>query len=473
MALGKSDHVHLQNGRFAGTTADDLRGAFAEFAAAPPAHGWVLHFHGGLTDRASATTTAEFLLPKYQEAGAFPLFFIWESGPWETIRNNLGDIAQEPFFQRLLKRLADYLLPKLGLTPGGAEAAESVAASESFSDELPPPPGLAATEISETELEREVQSDPALEEAYRELGARVVIADQGFTAESTGGVAGGRTAVLPSPAAQVDLFGPPGAGDPANESLGLTWAARVAIVAARVGRRVVSRFIKRRDHGWYTTIVEELLRELYIDAIGSTFFWKQMKKDTADAFAGASDEHGGTAFLEQLRDQAAAASAAGTAPPRVTLVGHSAGAVFVSHFLLAAHRILPPDFVFDVVLLAPAVDCELFSAAIETNRIRNVRMFAMSDALEAKDALLRPYSPHLSNVYPRSLLYFVSGLLEAVVDLPLVGMQRYYDKARYPGESFPVLKKVRTFLWHAPDRQVWSVAPGAGSAVRRRAPRGV
>ncbi len=469
MDLAKTHHIHLQNGKFAGTSPDDLLQAFVQFAAAPPPQGWVVHFHGGLVSRASAVTTAELLLPKYEAAGAYPFFFVWESGPWETIRNNLRDISQEPFFQQLLIRLKQYLLPKLGVSPGAEESLAStveamgqpefLAGEDVPFDELPvPPAGLSTTDISEAELERELANDPALKRAYHELQARVAAAQRGTMTEAViEGIP--EPGVLPSPASQSDLFGPQAQGNAANESLGIGWAARTALVAVRVGRRVISRFIKQRDHGWYTTIVEELLRELYVDSIGSTFFWKQMKKDTADAFGGDPLQQGGSAFLDQLQKLVPS----GTTPPRVTLVGHSAGATFVSQFLLAAHRVLPKEFLFDVVLLAPAVDCELFSAAIDTNRIRNIRVFGMSDSLESQDALLRPLSANLRAVYPRSLLYFVSGLLETVVDLPLVGMQRFYDKSHYASDSFPALKKVRGFLLHAPDRQVWSVADnGAG-----------
>ncbi len=469
MGLTSSHHIHLQNGKFAGTTPDDLHQAFVEFASAPPPQGWVVHFHGGLVSRASAFTTAELLLPKYQAADAFPFFFVWESGPWETMRNNLRDISQEPFFKQLLIRLVQYLLPKLGVSSGAEESlvstieamgqSEFQAVSGVPFDELPPPPvGLNTAVVSEAELEQELANDPVMKRAYDELQARVADAQRGTMTEA---VVGGmpEPGVLPSSTSQSDLFGSHAGGNAANEAMGIGWAVRTALVAARVGRRVISRFINQRDHGWYTTIVEELLRELYVDSIGSTFFWNQMKKDTADAFGGDPLQHGGTAFLDQLQKLVPS----GATPPRVTLVGHSAGANFVSNFLLAAHRVLPPEFVFDVVLLAPAVDCELFSAVIDTNRIRNIRMFGMSDSLEAQDALLRPLSNSLRKVYPRSLLYFVSGLLEAVVDLPLVGMQKFYNKSRYPSDSFPALKKVRGFLLHAPDRQVWSVADdGAG-----------
>ena len=463
MGLSRINHIQLRNGRFGDSSADDLRHAFEQFESAPSPQGCVVHFGSGLVSPTSAVSLAEVLLPQYQLAGAFPFCFVWESGPWATIRSNLQDISREAFFRQLLSRLVQYLLPKLGISPSDAESVASTSESGIWLhspaslvapfDELPAPrPGLDTTVISETELERMFAQDDALRNGYEELGARVArINDANEVALAEG--ATGEHGVLLSVSAQTDLFGSSSESGTSNEALGLTWVARTALVAARVGRRVISRFLHNRDHGWYTTTVEELLRELYVDSIGSTVFWNQVKKDTADAFGDDPSQFGGTAFLQHLRELAKTGT---NNPPRVTLVGHSAGATFVANFLLAADRILLPNFVFDVVLLAPAVECELFAAAIDTNRIRNIRLFGLSDALEARDALLRPISESLSFVYPRSFLYFVSGLLESEVDIPIVGMQRFYDKQRYPGESFPLLKKVRGFLLHAPDRQVWS-----------------
>ncbi len=477
MGLAKSNYIHLQNGKFAGTDANDLQAAFAQFASAPPLQGWAVHFHGGLVSHSSAIKNAERLFSEYQSAGAFPFFFVWESGLWETMRNNLQDISQEPFFKQLLSRLSQYILPKLGISADASESLESTRVTfdrvaehiaglgaPSFEstaqlDELVPlAPGLNSALISEKELEREFSGDLTLQKAFDDLNARVAGINRGLMSESLNEITGNQ-GILPSAAIRAELFDSRTAVSSPEESLSMTWLVRTAVVAARVGRRVITRLVSQRDHGWYTTIVEELLRELYVDTIGSTFFWKQMKKDTSDAFGGDVNQHGGSAFLDQLKNL----TSNGPSLPRVTLIGHSAGAIFVSNFLLAAHQVLPGNFQFDVVLLAPAVDCELFSRAIDTNRIRNIRVFGMSDSLEAKDALLRPVSGDLSSVYPRSLLYFVSGLLETAVDLPLVAMQRYYDRNRYPGDVFPALRKVRGYLQHASDRQVWSLADdGAG-----------
>ena len=50
--------------------------------------------------------------------------------------------------------------------------------------------------------------------------------------------------------------------------------------AARIVLSVVKRYKYKRDHGLYTTAVEEILRTLYFEAPAFTV-WKTMKKHTA------------------------------------------------------------------------------------------------------------------------------------------------------------------------------------------------
>jgi len=70
-------------------------------------------------------------------------------------------------------------------------------------------------------------------------------------------------------------------------------------------------------------------------------------------------------------------------------------------------------------------------------RISGLRIFGMGDELERKDAIL-------SSVYPASLLYFVSGVLEDDRDMPLLGMERFYGYP-YEGQGFEDITYVREF----------------------------
>ena len=61
----------------------------------------------------------------------------------------------------------------------------------------------------------------------------------------------------------------------------------------------------------------------------------------------------------------------------------------------------------------------------------------MSDSVELQDHLVPA-------IFPASLLYFVSGVLEDDRDEPLVGMERYYATQRY-GTKFQGIACVKTF----------------------------
>ena len=61
------------------------------------------------------------------------------------------------------------------------------------------------------------------------------------------------------------------------------WLSNFALSTIQLGKHIVFivggviwRFVKRRDHGPYLTIVEEIMREFYVRAIGR-FAWTGMK----------------------------------------------------------------------------------------------------------------------------------------------------------------------------------------------------
>jgi hypothetical protein len=195
--------------------------------------------------------------------------------------------------------------------------------------------------------------------------------------------------------------------------------------------------------------VEELLRAFYL-ARGGQLAWSAMKQDTDDAFGGDPAVHGGTAFLHALRDHPPGPGA------RTILVGHSTGAVYICHLLRHAEGILPPERRFDVVLLAPACTFELLDRTLQDHgdRIENLRIFTMHDELESNDRLLPA-------VYTRSLLYFVSGVVEGDPDTPIAGMERFFkDEQRFTAPGFTAVDGVRRYLKGRDGRVVWSESLG-------------
>jgi hypothetical protein len=228
---------------------------------------------------------------------------------------------------------------------------------------------------------------------------------------------------------------------------------RIIQGAVSVLTHTIERLAARRDHGVYPTIVEEILHEFYLGNVGQ-LGWSLMKKDAADAFKPDSSDYCGTAFLERLRAYWEAGNR-----PRILLVGHSAGCVFICNLLKHADALLPPEVKFDLVFLAPACTFELFAETYDLvwPRLGGLRLFTMRDELEIQD--------HLGLGYPRSILYFVSGVLEDERDQPIMGMQRFYyvDPPFDPG-ACPTVERVRKIL-RRPGRTIWSIEDaGAGRA---------
>jgi hypothetical protein len=76
-------------------------------------------------------------------------------------------------------------------------------------------------------------------------------------------------------------------------------------------------------------------------------------------------------------------------------------------------------------------------------------------------------------LYPHSLLYFVSGLLEeAETDMPILGLQRFFSQTSvFRAPSYPEVDWARAWFAQAPSRElVWSIAnlgPGRNSTARQ------
>ena len=152
-------------------------------------------------------------------------------------------------------------------------------------------------------------------------------------------------------------------------------------------------------------------------------------------------------------------------------MGHSTGAIYICNFLDAAKAagLTTP---IKVIFLAPALTHTLFAKAVkshgDTSRIQQFRLFGMTDERESDDKLL-------GILYTRSLLYFVSGLLEGEavdgawqdeIDMPIGGMQRYITQDIFNGPDFGDIKTVAAFLAADPTRTVWSPSnrgPGLNS----------
>ena len=442
--------VHTADGRLIrSTSADDVRRIVAIALTSGAPSGIVVNFHGGLVSAAGALeTAADRLYPLYAgQGGAFPIFFVWESGFLEAPLDNLDEISREPIFREFVKKSGEWVLREMqppALT--GARRASTVDSPARFRADVDAwfKTGRARRKLPKRLRHfRKMVSDTIF--PTRAAAAPKMVSDTIFQEihESIRRDAKFQRAVLKPSSIDKEAAAKMFPGRRRKTATVSEWIG-VAKAVADIVARVLARVRTGRDHGKYVTIVEEVLRELYIGRIGRAGWWDRMKGDTADAFK-PGEEYGGTVFLEALRDALAGAASA----PRITLIGHSTGAVYIANFLRAAAQSVP-GLTFDVIFETPAATHDFLARTIEEHgsRIANFRLFGMSDERERADVLVPV-------IYPASLLYFVSGLLEDEPDQPLTGMQRFLDE-RFDAQRFPNVQVCREFFARYDGALVWS-----------------
>jgi hypothetical protein len=460
--------LYLRDGRYDGMTRSDVTATFAAFRAQTLTNRFALFFHGGLVDKVSGQQAAANQFLKYR-GDAFPLFFIWESGFGEVLSHHLPLIFAETIFGRVLFHATAVLGPKFP-----TEAVDSAAESGMAKSDVTVSRSIAATTADIDVFMRAIQSDPQIQNeavaiARASRGVEALLAQP--AAPSTRLILSPRTLMSPEVVSSIR-----GAYTQANhsslataESLdslpsglagGLQAAWAIAKASVPIIVNVIRRFAAGRDHALHCTIVEELLRALYLANFGSAV-WEEMEKETADAFGSDSNTFGGTAVIEELCNLVH--DKPGTT---FTLIGHSAGAVYVSNFLKHVDQALTATgdatTNFDIVLLAPANATDSY-AETYTKRIRGLRMFQMKDATEQEDHLLSDGTPasddsFLGKIYPRSLLYLVAGVCEYVqghdaeaphdldgFDMPILGMDRYFEQTEiFESADYASLDLIRT-----------------------------
>jgi hypothetical protein len=438
----------LSSGRFSGTSRQQLTAAFDALATSPVQDTLVIHFHGGLVSEKSGEDIAERLLPLYQGAGGYPFFVLWQSGLFETVKNNWREMIGENIFSLLVEKVMQFVLGKLDQAPGEKGFEVELPSSLEVRDEIEAK--QASGEAPYADRDNETKDlDGDLTPAEQAQFEAMLSSDAAFISAATElsrDDAPELNPTLENELAQAEAGAAPG-------EKGLVSTTTLVTAGLRILARVVKRFAGRRDHGIYTTVVEEVARELKGDLIGG-LLWMHIKKDTEDTFIGTSDTHGGVALLEEIGRIWQAGR-----QPRILLVGHSAGSIYICNLIKKAAEVLPKEIRFEVIFLAPGCSFHLLDETIKEagDRIASFRSFGMADELETHDAILPP-------VYLYSLLYCVSGLFEEKVDLPLVGMQRYHgaSTAFDPGQ-FPEIKRVLNRTADFPHPWVWSdstVGPG-------------
>jgi hypothetical protein len=441
--------VVLSNGKISPENRHNLRATMNAFRTSQKNGTLVIHFHGGLVSRLEAEAMEARLAPEYISVGALPIFVIWQTGLLETLRNNWIEVFSKEFFEGVLERVLQFLVGKADQPIGAKGAPLQVKHTnlirneisnrdlgvEPFCTYLPDPERMKSDldQVQQRQFEEAIRNDRRIAAASENL-IRTCNLDQ-FAPELRADVAKARA-------------------EREQGSKGALTALALG-VAVRAFMGALRRFNRGRDHGLYLTAVEEVAKSVFAAKLLGQFAWDAMKKDTQDAFGPDSDRFGGSAILDEIEYTWRQGGR-----PRIVLVGHSAGAIFACETLKAATRRKAPDELkFDVVMLAPACTFRLFddTLTLAPGRISEFRCFAMSDELEQKDRLL-------GRIYPRSLLYLVSGVLESEADEPLVGMQRFHSRVRpFDDNTFPNIKRVLDALYPHKNGWIWSLSSaGAG-----------
>lgn len=423
----------------------------------------MLFVHGGLVNQTDGLNgAAEFagLVHGLSGEGWEIAAPIWRSGVSESVESNWAELQDEPRFVRIALRIAAWLDRRFGnklfadamieLAPPGSgldllQQIELPEAEQLHADLATTPEvlnqvlqveDLTDQHLAESELAQDILAD---EELARWLEAGLPHFDERIVRR----VQAAR--LVPPPVADKRALATPAA-----------WI--IAIEAARIGWRVLKRKIRKRDHGFGPTLIEELLRALYLAEAGAAL-WNAMKEDARQHFDGGG---AGTYLIEQLGAIARAGK-----DVRLLAVGHSAGALFCGRLALAT-RLEPASLSVGHILLAPAIRIDEAAESYAGGRFEGLRIFTMNDTREVANAL---DGKVFGKAYSRSLLYLISGVLENggdYPDAPLLGMQRHltphYDETRREGAA---LQKLRGVLAGLPEPVVFAPSlPDAGPGHR-------
>lgn len=406
----------------------------------------VLFFHGGLVKEGKGLAIAQ-KMHRVLKDHAHPVTFVWETGVMETLTSHLGKISQTKLFKKILKIILGQVMKRLGgmgakgpgetMSPGEIEAmlkkpgalAELDKQAKGASLLLDPADLRDIQDEIQVEVELELEADPEMDEIITSKVLQVQRLDKNVMAQI-----------------------PPGADK------GFISGAVLAKNLALVFIQVAKRWLDKRDHGLYPTVIEEILRTLYLADFGA-YVWGGMKDQAFSMWAPnplppGEDSHVGTYFLEGL-------AALQQARPglAVDLIGHSAGSIAICHLLECAAKLNPRPVFRNVVFLAPACTAQLFYEQIVSHpdRFNEFRMFTMNDALEIQDHLV-------PGLYTRSLLYLVSGILEQEADEPLAGLE-LHSRGVSPYDSEDLIKMHRFLRAAGKNHLVLSETTGAGAGL--------
>lgn len=386
----------------------------------------LVYFHGGLVNEASGMEAAEVMRTNFVDAPSktHAVTFVWETGLWEIIVENLSAKSSDNQFQKVLNYVIKIVGKKLGVgSRGGGETMDNLTIEAEKRKEYPFAElnNELGNSRSGSVMFDEDDEEGFLARLEQESNTMIRAEDEMATEE-------------------IEVAEPdPDAGD--SRGLLLTLGKLVAKIAFAV----LKRYAQETHHDFYPTIVEETFRKIYIDRVGK-WGWSEMKEKAQKMFddnkgRSGDDLHAGTYFLSLLEKHYQKRQNAGK-KFAIELVGHSAGSIAICNMLAATSENFKQLKYNNVVFLAPACRTDLFIAkgipAKEKGVYKKFKMFTMKEENEKKDYCVK-------YLYTYSLLYLVSGLFEDETDAKIMGLHEQF-KAEKRYENFAELKTINSFI---------------------------
>lgn len=188
--------------------------------------------------------------------------------------------------------------------------------------------------------------------------------------------------------------------------------------------RIFLRHRRNRDHYIHATITEEIARVMGLSAFG-TRMWNVMKEQAeqmwrSNAGRQGRDQYVGRYLLDRLNQDLPEVG--------ISVIAHSAGSVVTAHMAQVIHQNQMPLKLNKLFFLAPAISMERFNELLEDAHsvIAKMYIYTMTDAYEYDDNLIDVSG--LQWIYPASLLYLISGILEGSklddADELILGLER-------------------------------------------------
>lgn len=392
-----------------------------------------IYFHGGLVNERSGIATANKLQPLLSSTGCSPVFFVWETGLVETLSTNLSKISETQLFNKLIKVILKRVTEKLGINPITGRSGNGTGFSEEEiqTELLKPEPFASYNQPSASGRSASINSPS-------QLAGREVFIEAALASEIADDINSDREfqEAIKTTKLTVDNNG----GQ--TGSRGVISFATFIGHAVKIAFRSIKRFMNKRDHGLFPTVVEEILREFYIAELGA-WVWKAMK-DKAEGMwkentgRQGNNQYAGRYFLDKL-------SAFKQKYPRtkIHIIGHSAGSIATCHMLRNTASLTNSFAYSQILFMAPACRVDLFKSemADHPERYSDLRIFTMTDENECNDKLV-PY------FYTHSLLYLISGILEddgESFDAYILGLER--DINFLSPYNIPELDQVHQYLF--------------------------